>query len=354
MLTEAVTISSSSSTGNGEYNISLIFSQGAKASYLRVGDTVRDRDGFAYSVTSWASFPDDYSSGAGLTVSFIDQDQLPATFGGFGNAQVFTPGQVDNRPAVLSAGSISTQSLESGQQYRYNVSCSWFDPSANNVQLGAHVTDSAGKSYEVVVTNANGTTMVVEEVLKEGENPALGPASLHNPTPTYKLYRGTPVSDPARTVIRNKDNFAIDAILSTFNGSSTASSSTKSMVNQTGSEISALTPIAKLADGSIGLAESDNAANSQFIGISTEAIPNGQAGAILIAWPNVENILTGQGFVPGEEVFMGETPGTFLRGTDFTNSDDRFVKLGIADCAAGIASPTATDLIMFVEVLGGP
>jgi len=127
----------------------------------------------------------------------------------------------------------------------------------------------------------------------------------------------------------------------------------KNMLNNTGSGIVAGTPVAKKPDGGIVPSKSDDATAKNYIGITKEAIANNAYGAVLMAWPNAVGVLNGLGFSTGANVYMSEVSGEFANAPgDFNDNNDRLVKVGIADCASDSASATATDLIMFTQVIG--
>lgn len=115
-------------------------------------------------------------------------------------------------------------------------------------------------------------------------------------------------------------------------------------------------PVSKRSDGKIMTAESDAVGTQQFIGIAADNfVSANDLGNILLVGQNVAGALTGLGFVPGDEIYIGETTGGYVNDiSGFTGNDDSLIKVGIADCAAGTASGTATDLILFAEVIARP
>ena len=298
MLRAACTITASGG-GPGTYTATVLFSDAGQAPFVRVGDTFEDKDGNRYSITDWTGSPADFSSGSTLTVTFIDVDIAPATFGGFGNAGVYTPDQIDVRPGVQSAGLINSQSLNSGQNYLFDLTCSWFDSaSASLAAPGAHIMDSAGKTYVITVTNAGATSVTVEEYVKEGTSPVLGAATLFNPTSNLSLFQGTPVSDPARTFARNKDDFYIDAKLTELEGlvgggSGSGSVLKKTVTNSSGSPLAQYVAVATNVSGSIALIDlSSEASVKGFQGITSVAIADTASGEI-VTYGRLENVSTG-------------------------------------------------------------
>jgi len=129
----------------------------------------------------------------------------------------------------------------------------------------------------------------------------------------------------------------------------------KVMENLSGIAIPAGKPVSKIPDGSIAAADSDGAVTSQiYCGISLDAINTGSTGRILLVGPNVVGALNSLNFTPGQDIFLSESGGYTNNAGAFVGNNDSIIKVGIADCAAGSASGTATDLIMFPDVLVKP
>jgi hypothetical protein len=114
--------------------------------------------------------------------------------------------------------------------------------------------------------------------------------------------------------------------------------------------------VSKRADGKIVEAESDGTNRQQPIGMATIAFLNiDDLGNVLLPAPNAAGVLTGLGFTPGREIYIGETTGGYVDDiTPFVGNDDSLIKVGVADCAAGVASGIATDLIMITQVIARP
>ena len=114
-------------------------------------------------------------------------------------------------------------------------------------------------------------------------------------------------------------------------------------------------PLALLPTGKVVLADSDIPGRDVIIGHSIQS--SGGDGAIinvLCIGANLAGVLTGLGFAPGDTIYMGESPGEYINDTALlTGNNDTIVKLGIADCATGIASASATDLILCTEYIAG-
>lgn len=137
-------------------------------------------------------------------------------------------------------------------------------------------------------------------------------------------------------------------------GESVASALIKVMQNLSGATILAGKPVSKKSDGSIVAGDSDAADGQQLIGISLEEILDTETGNVALFGQNIPNAVSGLGFAPGDEVYLSETGGYTNDHGSFTGDNDSIFKIGIADCPAGNASGTATDLILFPEVLSRP
>lgn len=132
------------------------------------------------------------------------------------------------------------------------------------------------------------------------------------------------------------------------------SSTYKKLMQSTGA-IAAGRPVSKLANGKIVEADSDAINGQEFIGITLEAFLGvDDIKQVLLLGSNAVGVLTGLGFTPGDDIFLGESGGYTDDTTGFTGSNDSIIKIGVADCAAGAASGTATDLVIFPEVLARP
>jgi hypothetical protein len=137
----------------------------------------------------------------------------------------------------------------------------------------------------------------------------------------------------------------------------TSSSSTNLFIKQmvASGPIAIKKPVSKRSDGKIQQADSDAAQGQAFVGVSLDsAAADGDVIQVLLVGANIENAISGLGFTPGSEVYLSETGGYTDDPDAFTGDDDSIIKVGIADCAGGIASPTAVDLIIFPEVVVRP
>lgn len=109
------------------------------------------------------------------------------------------------------------------------------------------------------------------------------------------------------------------------------------------------------ATGKVLPADSDGVNQQDFIGYALQAALNdGDLINVLLVGANLAGALTGLGFVPGDDIYLAETGGFTNDPNSFTGGDDSIIKVGVADCAAGIASTTVTDLVTFAEVLTRP
>ena len=114
-------------------------------------------------------------------------------------------------------------------------------------------------------------------------------------------------------------------------------------------------PVAKQANGKINQADSDAVLGQEFVGFAMAvASADGDLISVLCAGANLAGAVTGLGFAPGDEIFLGEASGYTNNPSSFTGSDDSIIRVGVADCAAGVASGTAVDLIAFAEVIARP
>lgn len=128
----------------------------------------------------------------------------------------------------------------------------------------------------------------------------------------------------------------------------------KLMYNDSGSEIPAGRPVSKKSDGSIVPSDSDDPDGQIYIGITKWAIPDGEIGQVYLVGPNIKDALTGMGAFPGQPVFISQSSGYTLDANEFTGDDDSIIRVGYADCSAGVASSTAPDLIMFSDIIATP
>jgi len=125
----------------------------------------------------------------------------------------------------------------------------------------------------------------------------------------------------------------------------------KSMQNLSGSDIAAGSPISKKSDGSIMQADSDGLGSQSFVGIALAPILDGNLGNIALVGANISGAISGLGFAPGKDIYLSETGSYTDDAGSFTGSNDSVIKVGVSDCPDGVVSSTATDIIMFSEVI---
>lgn len=353
MLSTSVGVFAPSSLGGGQYSLQLYVNPSSKAKYLNAGDYIQDSTGNEYEVVSFTS---PHSDGGTVTVDFVTADVIPVQDGGY-NSLWYTPGQVDLRPEMQTAGGLGSPVLYSGPNYEYSVFASWAVSSqANEAVVGDRIVDANGREFEISFldpTNRFNVDIRVIEVEKNAQPPVSGSATMYRPTSNRKLFQGTELTTSARTAIRNRDNAIVDQITSGSSGGGGAL--LKEMENGSGSTIASGKAVAKLADGTIAPADSDGVNRQQMIGLTAEEIIDGATGNVYLFGQNVPGLLTGSGFNVGEEIYLAETEGQLTNDPNsFTGDNDSIIKVGIADCASGSASSVVADLIMFPEVIIRP
>lgn len=125
--------------------------------------------------------------------------------------------------------------------------------------------------------------------------------------------------------------------------------------NMSGFEILINTPVALKPDGSIAAADNDGLNVQVVIGISQETIAHDAYGRVMLNGPNATGAVADLGFVPGNAILLSSVPGQLTNTTVGIDPVTMTVmKVGIADCASGVCSATATDLIMEAEVISRP
>ena len=312
MLSTDVAIISPASIGGGQYTFNLFFSEGTQAKFLRVGDRVTSGvSGNSYDIVTWATFSSDFTSGTQVTVSFVDVDVAPPQDAGF-NSVAFTPGQIDVRPEVRTEGVIGNITTFSGQNYEYQLQAGWFDlAEANKAQVGDSVVDSDGKEFRITHLELDlfNSAFRMVEAVTEGVAPIPGVASLYRSTANLNLFQGTPVSDPARTVIRNRDDFNIDAKIAELEAQITTPTGTptvrEALDNSSGSAIAALAGVSETATGTIETIDlSSESSVLAFRGISDASIPDASSG-LVSSFGRLENVTTSFDFQ--EALFLDKT-----------------------------------------------
>lgn len=113
--------------------------------------------------------------------------------------------------------------------------------------------------------------------------------------------------------------------------------------------------VSKRPDGKVEQADSDAADGQKVVGYALQsASADGDLIDVFCLGANLAGALTGLGYTPGDEVYLSETGGYTNDPNSFTGGNDSIIRVGIADCSAGTASGTVTDLIAFTEVVARP
>ena len=304
MLPTDIFLFSSASIGGGSYTIDVFFSPSAQAKYLRVGDTIEDVTGNQYKVTTWSGSPSDNSDGNTVTVDYITVDVLPTDSTAIYDGSAFTPGQQDVRPNVFTDGSISGASVHSGQNFEYNLTGAWTTSSeANKADVGDHIIDKNGKSFEITFIDGVDRFSVpfrVTEVEKEGIIPPDGFSTLYSPTPNQDLFQGVNINKLAETAIRNRDTWVLDKV----------SNFTELFTNVEGSAVSKTQVVYESSDGNIELARADDPIiPGTIVGIVYDStIADTEIGNVVI-YPGIK-LFGFTGLTPLQPVYVSRTtPG---------------------------------------------
>lgn len=286
MLPTEVFVNNPVNLGSGEYRFELFFFELSLAKYLNVGDRVKDSANNEYEVTSLANTP--HTDGGEVTTSFVTSDTLPQQDSDY-DSTAFTPGQEDVRPKAQTAVSIENVSVFDAQNYEYEiVSSVEFVGEADKLVVGDSLVDIDGKEFQItfIDTGRFDDPFRAKEVHEEGIKPKLGVGTLYTPTSSLGLFRGTPISDPARTVTRNRDNFVLDdkinELESSVNAVGDASELVKSTYsNDTGNNLDPLVAVGTNSNGNLEVLDvSSEASIKAFKGITVETIPNASSGEV--------------------------------------------------------------------------
>lgn len=180
-----------------------------------------------------------------------------------------------------------------------------------------------------------------------------GGALVFEPIPDASAPNGSIYMDSsAGNVLTSKSTGGVSAPIG---ATSSADIMIKSKRNTTGSPIAAYKRVALKLDGTICLSDSDDPVAMRDIGLALDTINHNSYGRVLLNGANASGVLTGLGYVTGDNVYLSKTPGALTNDVSSFNPDtDTIMRVGIADCASGAASGTATDLIMTVEVYSSP
>jgi len=309
MLATDVAIISPASIGGGQYTFNLHFSVGTQAKFLNVGDRITSAiSGNSYDIVTWAVNPSDFVSGGQVTVSFVDVDVAPPQDVGF-NSTAFTPGQVDVRPEVRTEGAIGNITTFSGQNYEYQLQAGWNDlTQAAAAIVGDSIVDADGKEFQITFLDVGqfSDPFRVQEVVPEGIAPVAGTASLYRSTSNLGLFQGTPISDPSRTVVRNRDDFNIDAKIAELEAAiasgSIAATVQETLTNTSGATVLAYHGVSTQFTGTMELIDLTTEASALgFRGIAAAQITNGLSGDV-VSSGRIENVTTGFAF--GDSLFL--------------------------------------------------
>lgn len=210
MLNQRVFIFNSTSIGSGQYTLDLYFKDTSKAKYLSLGDYVRDTNSNEYEIVS-GTFP--HIDGSQVTVEFRTVDTPPLDDSDY-NSNVFTPGQINYQPEVQTPGNLFNISLFDSTNYEYTVETTWdISSEASKAAVGDRIVDESGTEYEITFldpTQRFSFPIRIKEVEEVGNLPNAGIATLYRTTSQLNLFLGSALTDPARTVIRNRDNVILD------------------------------------------------------------------------------------------------------------------------------------------------
>ena len=185
--------------------------------------------------------------------------------------------------------------------------------------------------------------------------------------PTYARVRGTslvlpstyPAANPLGSIYVDGTNLnaltfrtlsGVD--LPIFSGTlTTAEVLHKRKLNSTLATIAVDKTVAVKTDGTICLADSDDPAAVNVIGITKEAILAGEYGLVQLVGPSAPNVVDGLGFNTGDIIYLGDTPGSLTNNIGSIVGVVRVV--GIADCPDSDATGVATDLVIVNGTGGG-
>jgi hypothetical protein len=124
---------------------------------------------------------------------------------------------------------------------------------------------------------------------------------------------------------------------------------------QAGGAFTVNTALSKRPDGKVVAADSDGANTQNHIGFALSAASlDGDLVNVLCVGANIVGAVMGLGFIPGQDIYLGESGSYTNDPSSFSGTNDSIIKVGIADCSAGFASSTANDLIIFAEVVIRP
>jgi len=133
--------------------------------------------------------------------------------------------------------------------------------------------------------------------------------------------------------------------------SSAAATNLVTKLMQAAAPMAVNTPVSKRADGQIQIADANAPEGRDLIGVLLQASVNaGDIVSVLLVGANMQDAVSGLGFNVGDEIYVSDSGGYTNDPSSLTGMDS-IIKIGIADCSAGGASTTATDLILFPDVV---
>lgn len=169
------------------------------------------------------------------------------------------------------------------------------------------------------------------------------------PTDPSNVPNGTIFLDSTNgNALSQKDYAGLVSVLAVALGSNPF---LRSMV--AGESFGANKPLALRNDGKIVMADSDSVTRQQIIGHSNQVSLGDNSIVQVICLSTVlPGALTGLGFISGQNIYLGETTGTYTNDiSTFSGDNDTYIKVGIALPPAGTSSSTATDLLIHTEVI---
>lgn len=352
MLAEKIFIFQPTSLGGGQYTADLFFQNTAKPQFLNLNDYIEDSEGHTYKIIAPTVIP--FTEGATATVEFVSDDVMPTEDEDY-DSFAYTPDQVDFEPAVRTSGSLSSPSLFNGPNFEWTVTSGWNDPAeANKAIVGDRVVDFLGKEYEITfihVTNRFNDPIRIKEVERVGIAPTNGDATLYRPTDTFKFFQGTELTDPARTVIQNRDIKRIDLNLNSSEGGGSGKSIENSYLNSSGDLLPTLKPV-RSSSGNLGEIDPGFEADVKAIlGIVKEDIANGASGIVVLDGL-IENITTSYAF--DTVVYLSKTGNLTDTapdvGVESFVAGDFVVRLG--QITKNSANPSNKDFKVKIEIIG--
>jgi len=357
MLAQNIFIFTPASSGGGIYTADLYFQDPSIPQYVNLGDYIQDTAGNEYEIIAPSSIP--FSEGGTATLQYITSDVLPVGDTDY-NSTIYTPGQVDVRPPMQTAGSLATPSLYDATNYEYNVLAGWTDPGeAAKADVGDRVVDSGGKEFEITYIDPSNRFNVlcrVKEVHKEAQEPLVGEATMYTSTPNSDFFQGTEMQDPPRNVVQNRDRFSYDikfkeledAIAAGGSGSVTESAVT----NNSGGTLLALTPVR--SDSVKGMDSVDVAIEAEIkaiLGVLKADTNNGVQGTI-VNNGRIENITTG--IAVDTSVYLSKSGGITSTPPDIGVggflAGDFVILLGVI--TTNESNPSNKDFVVNIQLIG--